>query len=192
MAEKLKQKSEVHPLAILQPVLFSEEMLSKFGWSPTAKIYLKAFRLVKEGCEILQKSNFTNERGISLIAYGYLAENSILQAFPLNNDVKTEVFRLCEITLKKNSRFFEGLVILFAFQGTLRKISIASHKVDHKRIMCLENIIKVTNQAVCLLKIPSSLMTVTLAGFTFCIFFLVASTLLKINLRMPLKLLRIP
>jgi len=141
MAEKLKQKSEVHPLAILQPVLFSEEMLSKFGWSPTAKIYLKAFRLVKEGCEILQKSNFTNERGISLIAYGYLAENSILQAFPLNNDVKTEVFRLCEITLKKNSRFFEGLVILFAFQGTLRKISIASHKVDHKRIMCLENII---------------------------------------------------
>ena len=141
MAEKLKQKCGIHPLAILQPVMFSEEMLSEFDWSPTAKIYLEAFKLVKEGCEILHKSNFTDERGISLIAYGYLTENSILQAFPRSNVEKTKVFRLCEITLKKNLHFFEGLVILFAFQGTERKISIESHKVDHKRIMCLENII---------------------------------------------------
>ena len=141
MTEKLKQRSGIHPLTIFQPVIFSEKMLSEFDWSPTAKIYLQAFKLVKEGWEILHKSNFTDKRGISLIAYGYLTENSILQAFPLNNVVKTKAFHLCEITLKRNSHFFEGLVISFAFQGAERKKSIASLKVDRKKIMCLENII---------------------------------------------------
>ena len=142
MAEKFKRRSEIHPLAILQPVIFSEEMLKEFNWSPTARIYLKAFKLVKEGWKILHNSNFTDERGISLIAYGYLSENSILQAFPLDNYLmKIKVFHLCEITLKKNSRFLEGLLISFAYQGFERKISIASDKVDLKRIMCLKNII---------------------------------------------------
>ena len=141
MAEKLKARSEIHPLAILQPVIFSEEMLSRFDWSPTARIFLKAFKLVKEGWEILHNSNFTDERGISLIAYGYLMDSSMLQAFPLDNFVITKAFHLCEITLKENSCFFEGLLISFAFQGCERKRSMASHKVDHKRIMCLKNII---------------------------------------------------
>ena len=141
MAEKLKGRCEIHPFAILQPVGFSEEMLNEFSWSPTARIYLKAFKLVKEGFEILYKSNFTDERGISLIAYGFLSENSILQAFPLNSLVITKVFHLCEVTLKKNPRFFEGLVISFAFQETERKISITSHEVDVKRMMSLKNMI---------------------------------------------------
>ena len=101
MAEKLKGRSEIHSFAFLQPVGFSEEMLNEFNWSPTAIIYLKAFKLVKEGFEILYKSNFTDERGISLIAYGFLSENSILQAFPLNNLVITKAFHLCQVTLKK-------------------------------------------------------------------------------------------
>ena len=126
MAEKLKGRGEIHPLTILKPVIFSEEILSEFDWSPTARILLKAFKLVKEGWEILHNSNFTNERGISLIAYGYLSNNYILQAFPLDNFVITKVFHLCEITLKKNSRFFEGLLISFAFQEHERKIGRAS------------------------------------------------------------------
>ena len=141
MAEKLKGRCEIHPFAILQPVAFSEEMLNEFNWSPTARIYLKSFKLVKEGFEILYKSNFTDERGISLIAYGFLSEDSILQAFPLNSLVITKVFHLCEVTLKKNPHFFEGLVISFAFQETERKISITSHEVDVKRMMSLKNII---------------------------------------------------
>ena len=147
MAEKLKGRCEIHPFAILQPVAFSEEMLNEFNWSPTARIYLKAFKLVKEGFEVLFKSNFTDERGISLIAYGFLSENSILQAFPLNNLVITKVFHLCEVTLKQNPRFFEGLVISFAFQETKRKISIASDKVDWKIIMNLKNIINFIQNA---------------------------------------------
>ena len=48
MAEKLKQRSEAkqHPFAITEPTAFSEEMLSEFHWSPTARIYLQAFRPV--------------------------------------------------------------------------------------------------------------------------------------------------
>ena len=147
MAEKLKRRSEVHPLAILQPVTFSEEMLSELNWSPTARIYLKAFKLVKEGWEILHKSNFTEERGISLISYGFLLENSILQAFPMDTFVQTKAFNLCERTLKKNSRFFEGLLISLAFQGFERKMSVVSQKVDLKRIMSLKNIISFIQNA---------------------------------------------
>ena len=147
MAEKLKGRCEIHPFAILQPVGFSEEMLNEFNWSPTARIYLKAFKLVKEGFGVLFKSNFTDERGISLIAYGFLSENSILQAFPLNNLVITKVFHLCEVTLKQNPHFFEGLVISFAFQETERKISITSHEVDVKSMMSLKNIINFIQNA---------------------------------------------
>ena len=78
MREKLKQRSEAqqHPFVITEPTAFSEEMLSAFQWSPTARIYLQALRLVNQGLEILIKSNFADERGISLLARGYLTENS--------------------------------------------------------------------------------------------------------------------
>lgn len=141
LIEKLKQKEGIHPFSISQPVGFSEEMLSEFKWSPTASIYLKAFKLVKEGFRVLCKSNFTAEKGISLIARGYLTENSILQAFPQCSLRKDEVLSFCEQILKKNSSFFEALVISVAFQGCKRKESIESKKSDHKKIMCLKNII---------------------------------------------------
>ncbi|XP_068689389.1 uncharacterized protein [Montipora foliosa] len=142
MEEKLKQRIDRHPFAILQPVAFSEEMLSEFKWSPTARIYLKAFKLVKEGFKVLCESNFTAERGISLIAHGYLTENSILQAFPQCSLLKDKVLGFSEQILKTNSSFFEALVISLAFKGfESRKESIESEKSDQKRIMCLKNII---------------------------------------------------
>ena len=141
MEEKLKQREDIHPFAILQPVAFSEEMLSEFKWSPTARIYLKAFKLVKEGFNVLCESNFTAERGISLIAHGYLTENSILQAFPQWPFLKDKVLGFCEQFLKKNPSFFEALVISLAFQGNERKDSIESEKSDRKGIMSLKNII---------------------------------------------------
>ena len=141
--EKLSQKYEAnrHPFLISQPVIFSEEMLSEFDWSPTARIYLKAFKLVKEGFEILHNSNFTDERGIALIARGYLTENSILQAFPQRYFLRPKIFNLCEQCLQKNHCFFEGLLLSYALHDFERNISVESSKVDEKKVMCLKNLI---------------------------------------------------
>ena len=115
MEEKLEQRAESnkHPFTISQPFAFSEEILQQYDWSPTAKIYLRAYKLVKEGLEILHKSNFTDGRGITLIAHGYLTENSILQAFPQLKSWSSNIFQLCDENLRKNPCFFEGLLFSF-------------------------------------------------------------------------------
>ena len=132
---------------ISQPVAFSEEMLSQFDWSPTARIYLQAFKLVKQGFEILYKSNFTDGRGISLIARGFLTENSILQAFPIDRSILPDLFQLCHKNLGKNPSFFEGHVVSLAFHHLERKLSVESSKVDLKNIMCIKNVIDLIQQA---------------------------------------------
>ena len=142
----MKQRSEsrLHPFAISQPVPLTEKLLSDFGQSPTAKIYLQALKQVKEGFEVLQKSNFTNERGITLIAHGYLTENSILQAFPADVyiiPILPQLFQLCEKTLEKNPYFFEALVVSFALQAYERKLSMQGSIGDMKKIMCIDNLI---------------------------------------------------
>ena len=142
--EKIIQRLEanLHPLNIRQPVAFSEEMLSRFAErSPTARIYLQAFKLVKQGFEVLYKSNFSNERGISLIAHGYLTENSILQAFPVNDDVFTQVFDLCVKTVQKNPQFYEGLLLSYALHHSGQHVSQKSDTVDFKKVVCLKNLI---------------------------------------------------
>ena len=146
LKEKMKQRSEarLHPFAISQPVPLTEELLSEFVWSPTARIYLQALKQVKEGFEVLQKSNFTNERGIALIAHGYLTENSILQAFPADVyiiPILPQLFQLCEKTLEKNPYFFEALVVSFALQAYERKLSMQGSIGDMKKIMCIDNLI---------------------------------------------------
>ena len=150
MAEKLKQRSEAkqHPFAITEPTAFSEEMLSEFHWSPTARIYLQAFRLVNQGFEILGKSNFADERGISLIARGYLTENSILQAFPYIPLSLPDVFHLCEKSMQNNPSFFEALVVAFAFHFyELLKLSKETHITDQKKVMCITNVIDFIQKA---------------------------------------------
>lgn len=152
MGEKLEQraKENKHPFAISQPVLFSEEMLRQYDWSPTARIYLQAYKLVKQGLEILCKSNFTDERGISLIAHGYLTENSILQAFPeIRNLLLPNILQLCEENLLKNPCFFEGLLLSFALCGyeSGGKVSEKSFKGDEKALMCLTNLIHYIEKA---------------------------------------------
>ena len=116
MNERLRQREEAdkHPFAISNPVVFTEEMLHQFDWSPTARIYLQAYKLVKEGLEVLWKSNFTDERGITLIAYGYLTENSILQAFTI---LSPNILQLCEEILIKNPCFLEGLLLSYALSA---------------------------------------------------------------------------
>ena len=143
-SEKMLQRLEanLHPLIVRQPVAFSEEMLSPFAErSPTAQIYLQAFKLVKQGFEVLYKSNFGNERGISLIAHGFLTENSILQAFLLNDDFFRRVFELCEKCLKKNPQFYEGLLLSYALHPSGRHVSEKSAKTDVKKVTCLNNLI---------------------------------------------------
>ena len=150
MAEKLKQRSEAkqHPFAITEPTAFSEEMLSEFHWSPTARIYLQAFRLVNQGFEILVKSNFADERGISLIARGYFTENSILQAFPYIPLSLPDVFHLCEKSMQNNPSFFEALVVAFAFHFyELLKLSKETHITDQKKVMCITNVIDFIQKA---------------------------------------------
>ena len=142
--EKMLQRLEanLHPLNVRQPVAFSEEMLSPFAErSPTAQIYLQAFKVVKQGFEVLYKSNFGNERGISLIAHGFLTENSILQAFPLNDNFLHRVFELCEKCLKKNPQFYEGLLLSYALHHSGRHVSEKSARADVKKITCLNNLI---------------------------------------------------
>ncbi len=152
MEEKMREraKSNAHPFAITQPVAYSEEMLSQFDWSPTARIYLQAYRLVKEGLEVLYKSNFTDERGISLIAHGYLTENSILQAFPeIQNVLLPIIFKLCEENLYKNPRFFEGLLLTIALRSyeSGEKASEKNVKGDGKAVMCVTNLIHYIQEA---------------------------------------------
>ncbi|XP_020632277.1 uncharacterized protein LOC110069147 [Orbicella faveolata] len=119
-------------------------MLRQFDSFPTARIYLQAYKLVKEGLEVLRKSNFTDARGISLIAHGYLTENSILQAFPLQqNELLPNILQLCEENLYKNPCFFEGLLLSIAFRGypLAGKVSLESMKGDRKTLMCFDNLI---------------------------------------------------
>ena len=145
MDERLRQRAEAnkHPFAITQPVFFSEEMLRQFDSFPTAKIYLQAYKLLKEGFEVLNKSNFTDARGISLITHGYLTENSILQAFPLQKELLPYILQLCEENLDKNPCFFEGLLFSIAFcgKGFAGKISLENLKSDGKMLICLDNLI---------------------------------------------------
>jgi len=145
MGEKLKQRVEAnkHPFAITQPVAFSEEMLRQFDSFPTARIYLQAYKLLEEGLELLYKSNFADARGISLIAHGYLTENSILQAFPeIQNLLLPNIFHLCEENLVKNPCFLEGLLLSFALCGyESGKVSEESFKCDNKRLMGITNLI---------------------------------------------------
>ena len=143
--EKVKRTCEQHPMAIPQPVTFSEAMLSKYDWSPTARNYLKAFKLVKEGVEILYKSNFTDGKGISLTAYGYLTENSVLQSFPLTMFPK--ILQLCENNLKTNEHFFEAVLLSYALHHFESRLSEESCKVDMKKAACLLNIIHFIKRA---------------------------------------------
>ena len=144
LSEKMIQilEANFHSLHIRQPVAFSEEMLSRFTErSPTARLYLQAFKLVKQGFEVLYESNFSNERGISLIAHGYLTENSILQAFPVNDYFFSRVFELCEKSLQKNPQFYEGLLLSYALHHSGQHVSQNSDKVDFKKVDCLKNLI---------------------------------------------------
>ena len=148
--EKLKQRLEAnnHPFRTTQPTVLSEELLSDFEWSPTARIYLQAFRLLKQGLEILFKSNFADERGISFIARGYLTENSILQSFSHITLLLPEIFQLCEKSLQNNPSFFEGVVIAFAFPGYCGlKESNETKKIDFKKVMCIRNLINFIQKA---------------------------------------------
>lgn len=148
--EKLKQRLEAnnHPFRTTQPTVLSEELLSDFEWSPTARIYLQAFRLLKQGLEILFKSNFADERGISFIARGYLTENTILQSFSHITLLLPEIFQLCEKSLQNNPSFFEGVVIAFAFPGYCGlKESNETKKIDFKKVMCIRNLINFIQKA---------------------------------------------
>ena len=149
MREKLQQRSDAerHPFAITEPTAISEEMLSQFHWSPTARIYLQAFRLVNQGLEILVKSNFTDERGICLVARGYLTENSILQTFPYIHVLLPAVFHLCEKSMQKNPSFFEGLVITCGFYFCKMKLSTETLNTDVKKVMCITNLINFIQKA---------------------------------------------
>ena len=117
-------------------------MLSRFTErSPTARLYLQAFKLVKQGFEVLYKSNFRSERGISLIAHGYLTENSILQAFPVTDDFFSRVLELCEKSLQKNPQFYEGLLLSYALHHSGQHVSENSDTVDFRKVVCLKNLI---------------------------------------------------
>ena len=151
MDEKCKERTDAnkHPLIISKPFAFSEEILQQYDWSPTARMYLRAYKLVKEGLDVLCTSKFIDERGITLIAHGYLTENSILQAFPqMQNLLLPYILQLCEKVLFQNPCFFEGLLLSFALRGyKSERVSKESCKDDSKAVMCIMNLIHLIQKA---------------------------------------------
>lgn len=171
MREKLRQSGDRngHPLAISQPFAFSEELLQQFNWSPTAKIYLQAYKLVEGGLETLNTSKFTNGRGITLIAHGYLTENSILQAFPQIKSLSHKILHVCNENLHDNPCFFEGLLLAYIKAGTKRQ-----------------------NLTALPVKIHFNLIRTTATGFMFCIIIWQPFTPFQMTLNKQLRHLRTP
>lgn len=152
MDEKLEERADanVHPFVISQPVAFSEKMLRQYNWSPTARIYLQAYKMVEKGFEILNISNFTDGSGVSLIAHGYLIENSILQAFPeiyVRESLLQNIIQFCEENLSKNPCFFEGLLLCFVLHGFKSRVSEDSMRHEAEKTMCLKNLIHFIQKA---------------------------------------------
>ena len=83
------------------------------------------------------------------MAHGYLIENSILQAFPLKNDLLRNILQLCEENLYKDPCFFEGLLLSIAFRGfeSAGKVSLENLKGDSKTLMCFDNLIHFIQKA---------------------------------------------
>lgn len=147
LLDKVTCEAQQHPLTLFKPMAFSEEMLIKFDWSPTAKQYLKAFKLVKEGFEILYKSNFTDGKGISLIAHGFLTESTILQGFPQRQFLWSRIHQLSDKILQTNPNFFEGALLWYAFHPCESRVSEESAKVDSKKVAFLLNMINLIKRA---------------------------------------------
>ena len=143
-----RAEANTHPFAVTQPVAFSEEMLRQFDSFPTARKYLQAYKLLKEGLEVLFKSNFTDARGICLIAHGFLTENSILQAFP-EILLLPDILQFCEEILLKNPCFFEGLLLSIVLSGyeSRGKFCEENIKTDKKRLMGFTNLIHYIEKA---------------------------------------------
>lgn len=147
LLDKVTCEVQQHPLTLFKPIAFSEEVLSEFDWSPTAKRYLKAFKLVKEGFEILYSSNCTDEKGISLIAHGFLTDCSILQAFPQKQFFLSRIHQLSYKVLQTNANFFEGALLWYVFCPTDSRFSVESAKVDLKKVSFLRNLINLIKRA---------------------------------------------
>ena len=129
--EKLRQRDDAdkHSLAIYQPVAFPEEMLQQYEWSPTARIHLRAYKLVKEGLNILYSSTSLMREELHLLLMDTWPENAILQAFPLIPISSHNILQLCKEILIKNPCFLgAAFVLCFAglqrgeiFRGTFKK-----------------------------------------------------------------------
>ena len=116
--EKLRQRDDAdkHSLAIYQPVAFPEEMLQQYEWSPTARIHLRAYKLVKEGLNILYSSTSLMREELHLLLMDTWPENAILQAFPLIPISSHNILQLCKEILIKNPCFLEGLLLSYALR----------------------------------------------------------------------------
>ena len=82
--EKMLQGLSQHPFVNTSPIILNEELLTRYPDSPTAQIYLKAYMLMDEGLKLLRSSNYTDSRGLSLFAQGYLTECTVLDSFVLS------------------------------------------------------------------------------------------------------------
>ena len=131
--EKLRQRDDAdkHSLAIYQPAAFPEEMLQQYEWSPTARIHLRAYKLVKEGLNILYSSTSLMREELHLLLMDTWPENAILQAFPLIPISSHNILQLCKEILIKNPCFLEGLLLSYAlrdykggnFQRNIQKVT---------------------------------------------------------------------
>ena len=146
--EKLLQGLSQHPLAVPNPIVVNEEVLSGYPDSPTAQMYLKAYKLMEEGLKLLRSSNYTDSRGLYLFVQGYLTENTILHSFLLSAMERKEIIGLATRILSTGEpTCFEGVVVTYALMPLISMEPEESQKLQLAKMETLDNLIHLIQKA---------------------------------------------
>ena len=146
--EKMLQRLSQHPFAVPNPIILNEELLSRYPDSPTAQMYLKAYKLMDEGLKILRSSNYTDSRGLSLFAQGYLTENTILHSFVLSDVERIDIMLFATRILSTGEpTCFEGVFVTYALMPLISKEPEERQKLDQAQIATLDNLIHLIQKA---------------------------------------------
>ena len=119
LKERILQQNSKPPLNTNHQVpTATRELFESHPDSPTAGRYLKAYLLYEKGLKVLEESNFENLGGLTLIARAHLLEMTITNYFKLDLDWLERTNNFTREVMKKNPRFYEGLVIAFMFSSS--------------------------------------------------------------------------
>ena len=140
--EKMLQGLSQHPFVNTSPIILNEELLTRYPDSPTAQIYLKAYMLMDEGLKLLRSSNYTDSRGLSLFAQGYLTECTVLDSFVLSVMEKRHIMQFAARILRTREPLCcEGLLVNYALMPSVCSRPEGYRELDQARITTLDKLI---------------------------------------------------